>query len=422
MKLLVIQVAALSFDLFKKHSKAEFWSELDLKSVESIFPAVTSSVQATFRTASLPTQHGMLSNGLWDREYSKVRFWEQSSNLYLGTRIWDEFRKNGNKVAQVCWQQSMGLDSDIVLSPAPIHKHHGGMIQDFYSKPSNLYNDICSKLGRKFNLMNYWGPFTSLKSSSWIVDATIEILKGELVEPNLILTYIPHLDYDLQRYGASFNNARKVFGELEKLLEKLLHHAKEQGYEVILFGDYAINDVNKSIRPNKLLLAEKLFSIRDVKGMYYPNFTDSKCFAVCDHQVAHIYFNDLSIYNRAKELFLNFDGLTVREENSAKYGQYLILEADKGTWFSYKWWDNDKNAPDFATHVDIHNKPGFDPCELFMKWLPPLSVPLDDSIVKGSHGRVKGKENQILISSTISLPNNITDILTLSEFIKSTLS
>jgi hypothetical protein len=37
--------------------------------------------------------------------------------------------------------------------------------------------------------------------------------------------------------------------------------------------------------------------------------------------------------------------------------------------------------------VDIHSKPGYDPCELFFGgWLPPKTS-LDASRVKGSHGR-----------------------------------
>ncbi len=64
-------------------------------------------------------------------------------------------------------------------------------------------------------------------------------------------------------------------------------------------------------------------------------------------------------------------------------------------------------APDYARAVAIHHKPGFDPCELFFDpklWFPKLHaarrliqkklgfrmtmdvVPLDASIVRGSHG------------------------------------
>ena len=37
-----------------------------------------------------------------------------------------------------------------------------------------------------------------------------------------------------------------------------------------------------------------------------------------------------------------------------------------------------REAPDFASHVDIHNKPGYDPKELFF---------FNKGVVKGTHGR-----------------------------------
>ena len=86
----------------------------------------------------------------------------------------------------------------------------------------------------------------------------------------------------------------------------------------------------------------------------------------------------------------------------------LVAVAAADAWFAYPYWDDDARAPDFARTVDIHRKPGYDPCELFidpaLRW-PPLQVagfllrkklglrallevvPLDASLVRGSHGR-----------------------------------
>ena len=51
------------------------------------------------------------------------------------------------------------------------------------------------------DLMNYWGPLANHRSSDWIVDAIIAVMAKPEFAPELLLTYIPHLDYDLQRYG-----------------------------------------------------------------------------------------------------------------------------------------------------------------------------------------------------------------------------
>jgi len=83
--------------------------------------------------------------------------------------------------------------------------------------------------------------------------------------------------------------------------------------------------------------------------------------------------NDLSIIDPAER------GLA-----HARCGE-VVLEAAEGCWFDYRWW-RPGAAPDFAGHVDIHNKPGFDPCELFReRW--GLRTGTDPARVRGSHGR-----------------------------------
>jgi hypothetical protein len=88
----------------------------------------------------------------------------------------------------------------------------------------------------------------------------------------------------------------------------------------------------------------------------------------------------------------------------------LLLVARQGWWFAYPWWTDDARAPDYARTVDIHRKPGYDPLELFMDpairmpgayvaaqlakrrlglRAPLETVPLDASLVRGSHGRVE---------------------------------
>lgn len=87
----------------------------------------------------------------------------------------------------------------------------------------------------------------------------------------------------------------------------------------------------------------------------------------------------------------------------------LVLVAEPDSWFTYYYWLDDANAPDFARLVEIHKKPGYDPVELFMdpddKWVKLKAaralarkktgmrymmdvVPLDPSPIRGSHGRL----------------------------------
>jgi hypothetical protein len=89
----------------------------------------------------------------------------------------------------------------------------------------------------------------------------------------------------------------------------------------------------------------------------------------------------------------------------------LVAIAAPDAWFTYYYWLDEAKAPDFARTVDIHRKPGYDPVELFLDpaiRLPRLTVgwkvarrrlgfrglldviPLDASLVRGSHGRRPG--------------------------------
>jgi predicted AlkP superfamily pyrophosphatase or phosphodiesterase len=419
MKCLVIQCAALGYEIWEQHSNSPLWKELRTSQIETVFPAVTCTVQASFRTASLPADHGMISNGLFDRKLKKTLFWEQSSELYTGERIWNKFRRNGGTVGQICWQQSLGSDSDLILSPAPIHKHHGGMIQDFFSQPPQLYRDLCSDLAKKFNLHSYWGPFTSSKSTEWITDAAVELLKNGNAA-DLQLVYLPHLDYTLQKFGPDSPKTAAAFSTLEQNLEKLAKSAKNAGYEIVIFGDYAIEEAKEVVYPNRILLEAGLFSTRNINGMLYPDLYTSKAFTMVDHQVGHVYISDKQNTEKAADIFRKVKG--IRSVHTASDQSYIdtpnsgeiILEAEPGSWFAYQWWENSQQQPDYATHVDIHNKPGFDPCELFFSLWPPMSISTDTSKVKGTHGLT---DKPVMLASTIKM-ENVTSIVELAERIQ----
>jgi hypothetical protein len=100
----------------------------------------------------------------------------------------------------------------------------------------------------------------------------------------------------------------------------------------------------------------------------------------------------------------------------------LIAVAEPDAWFTYYYWTDDAKAPDFARTIDIHRKPGYDPCELFVDpsiRCPKLKiakfllkkklgfrgllevVPLDATLVKGAHGRddVPEDERPVLLGS-----------------------
>lgn len=389
-KLLVIQVAALGYDLVRQRDVAG----LRFQPLESVFPALTCPAQASFRTGLPPAEHGMAGNGVFVRELNRPMFWEQSCRLIKGPRLWDGFK---GRVALLFGQQSLGESVDLLLSPGPIHKHHGGMVEAFYSKPDDLYEQVAAKVGRKFALRQYWGPLASPKSSDWIAAATVALLP----ETDLCLTYLPALDYDLQRHGPASPQAGRALDAVLAQLRQLLDAAKQTGHEAIVFGDYAIGNVNQPVFPNRALRHAGLLQTRVVQGRHYVNFHESRAFAMVDHEVAFV---------------IGDAGDVLRKLPGVQSVDGGIAVAAPGCWFAYPWWDDPREAPDYAGHVDIHNKPGYDPCELFWGW-PPGTVGQNPERIRGSHGRV-GPDRQAAWAATADLGPGVNSLLTLSRRVR----
>lgn len=417
-KWLVVSCAALGWEQARRMRIPG----IEFKPARPVFPALTCVAQASFRTASPPAVHGMVANGLWFPELKKVLFWEQSAALVEGPRIWDGLRARGRRVGLMFWQQSLGESVDLVLSPRPIHKHEGGMIQDCYSQPPDLYERLCDRLKRKFNLMHYWGPLAGRRSSEWIADAVCAVMRDPSWSPDLLLAYLPHLDYDLQRFGPESVQAERARAVLADLLTRMVQSASEAGYAWLIFGDYAIGKVEApAVFPNRALRRAGLFWTRTIKGMAYPDFFNSPAFAIVDHEIAHVYVRDAATRQKVREVLAHLEGVEAVVEGDAlrslgiahrRCGD-LVLIARRGSWFAYPWWEERREAPDYATHIDIHNKPGYDPCELFWGW-PPLSISLDTRRLKGSHGRC-GEADLIAWSSSFDCGREINSLLDLAR-------
>jgi predicted AlkP superfamily pyrophosphatase or phosphodiesterase len=366
----------------------------EIAKLEPTFPAVTSTVQASLLSGKYPREHGIISNGLYDRNTYNVSFWEQSSSLVQSQRIWDTVRKNnGNKTAVLFWQNTMYANSDIVVTPRPIHLDDK-MVMWCYSKPVGYYEKLKEKLG-EFNLASYWGPLASPKSSEWITNAAEYTLESE--RPNFLFVYIPHADYSAQRFGKGAVQVRDDLKKADELVGRLVQKVIDLGIreetQFIILSEYAFNNVNGAVPLNLVLRDADLLSIRTIQEKEYLDLEYSKAFAMVDHQVAHIYVKN-GYERETRKVLENTKGVETILDSSGKKelaidherSGELIAISTKDRWFSYYWWHDESRAPDFARKVDIHRKPGYDPVELFIDHKT-KSIPLDASLIKGSHGR-----------------------------------
>ncbi|MBI2195216.1 MAG: alkaline phosphatase family protein [Planctomycetes bacterium] len=395
-RVLLIDVAGLSFGSAQSAPPDSHLGRLArqglLRPLEPSFPAVTCTVQASLTTGRAPASHAIIANGYYDRDRLLVSFWEQSDRLVTASRIWDAARAQLPSLtsAMLFWQNSIGSNNDWILTPKPIHRHSGGMIPCCYSRPPGLYDELAAEIG-PFNLFWYWGPFTSIRGSQWIARATAEILRRH--RPHLVLSYLPHLDYSQQREGPAGPSVARDLGQVDACLGELLDVASAHDYTLVVAGEYGIEAVSRAVFPNRLLRERGILVPYVVRGMEYLDYGQSRAFAMVDHQIAHVFCHP-SATREVLELFRACPGIERvldRDEQAAwgiqhpKSGE-LVLVAAPGHWLAYPWWREAAARPDFATHVDIHNKPGYDPLELFWEWHP-FRVAQDASRLRGSHGR-----------------------------------
>ena len=410
-KLIVIDIVGLSkkqYDEIKPQNITKILENGSVSSFKPSFPAVTCSIQASIFSGTHPSEHGIISNGYYDQILKHVSFWEQSSDLVNSPRIWDTLKKKlpDSKSGLLFLQNSLYANSDVVITPKPIHLDDK-MIMWCYSKPENFYEKISESIGN-FDLKSYWGPFSSIQSSNWIINSAKKTI--ETHKPDLLIIYLPHLDYTSQKFGPDSDEFKDSVMELDNLLgdfSLFLNQEFNDEYEIIILSEYTFNSVSKSISPNLILRQAGLLSTRRIEGKDYIDYEFSKAFAMVDHQIAHIYINpgyEDEVYQilKNKNLGIILDSKLQKELkiNHPKSGN-LILCANTDSWFNYYWWDDVKYAPDFTFSVDIHRKPGYDPLELFFDFKT-KQISHDTSLIKGSHGLIPTDDNLPLIGTSFT--------------------
>ncbi|MGW4241380.1 alkaline phosphatase family protein [Nocardia sp. NPDC004722] len=382
----------------------------------TVLPAVTCSVQATMLTGLTPAQHGIVGNGWYFRDLGEVHLWRQHNRLIRGEKVWETARRThpGYTAANVCWWYAMGATTDITVTPRPIYHADGRKSPDCYVRPPALHDRLAAELG-EFPLFRYWGPTASLASSEWIVGAARRILEQQ--HPDLLLVYVPHLDYDLQRFGPDAPEAAAAAAAVDATLAPLLSDATAVGAIVVALSEYGITAARRPVDINRTLRAEGLLEVYRQAGMEYLDVWTSRAFAVADHQIAHVYIADPADVPKVRQVLADLPGIDTLYDRQAqarvglnhnRSGE-LVAVAEPDVWFTYYYWLDDGHAPDFAHGVDIHRKPGYDPAELFFdpadRWAKARAglglirkriglryamnvVPLDPSCVRGTHGRL----------------------------------
>jgi predicted AlkP superfamily pyrophosphatase or phosphodiesterase len=413
---LVLNVVGLTQDLLRfAPNLAKLAQQGGTRPITPMLPAVTCAVQSTYLTGKMPSEHGIVGNGWYFRDLAEVWLWRQSNRLVAGEKIWETAKKINPAftAAKLFWWYNMHSTADIAVTPRPCYPADGRKIPDIYTNPPALRNELQQKLGA-FPLFHFWGPTADIVSSAWIAKCASHVEAA--YHPTLSLVYLPHLDYDLQRLGPEHSDVPAAVAEVDALCGELIAEAQRDGRAVVVLSEYGIVPVSGSVGINRALRVAGLLAYREELGREMLDPGASAAFAVADHQIAHVYVKDAANIPKVKALIEGLPGVErVLDEAGKKVmglahanAGELVAIAESDRWFSYPWWLDEAKAPDYARTVDIHRKPGYDPLELFIDpaiVAPKLKIalklakrklgmrtlmdfiPLDESLVKGSHGR-----------------------------------
>jgi predicted AlkP superfamily pyrophosphatase or phosphodiesterase len=395
--------------------------------LREVLPAVTCTAQATMLTGKLPREHGIVGNGWLYRDTMEIRFWQQSNRLLQAEPLYATARRRAAergerfRCAKLFWWFNQGAAVDISVTPKPHYGADGNKAFDILAFPDGLAERLKQKIGA-FPFPTFWGPRAGLPCSEWIGRCAAEVLTSPDGPPELTLVYLPHLDYDTQRWGPAGCDWNKLAGELDAAVAPILDAASKVGARVWVVNEYAHVQVSQPILVNRALRQAGLLAARSGPfGEQLDTFA-SRAFAVCDHQLAHVYVAHPADVPRVQELLAALSGVgrilagEQRSEVALDHGRSgeIVLFAQPNAWFAYPFWLDDHQAPDYARTIDIHRKPGYDPCELFLNpklWWPTGRVlrrllakklgfrtlfdvvPLDSRLVRGSHGLAAPEPN-----------------------------
>ena len=405
-----------------------------VRTLRPTLPALTTTVQSSMFTGVEPNQHGIVANGWFNREQQEVQFWKQSNRLVEAEKVWETARKRDPSFtcANICCWYAMYSSCDVTVTPRPIYCADGRKIPDCWTDPPELRDRLQKAFGT-FPLFRFWGPAADIESTRWIADAAMKVHRD--FDPTLLLVYLPHLDYGLQKLGPGHPDIPGHLRDLDREVSRLLEYLDSRNVRTVMVSEYGIVPVDDAVAVNRVLREAGHITVRNELGRELLDPGLSSAFAVADHQVAHVYVADHERIPEVAELLGTVPGIeqVLRGDDLAAAGLdhdrsgELVLVSDRNRWFCHDWWMHPDQAPDYQRTVDIHRKPGYDPRELFLDpaiRFPRLKIarkllarklgfrnlldviPLDTSLVRGSHGRVNqalGWDPVLISEATVNM-------------------
>ena len=312
--------------------------------------------------------------------------------------------------------------ADCAVTPRPMYPADGRKVLDVYTQPAELRDELQRELGA-FPVVQLLGARGRHRvDASWIADARECIEQKH--SPTLTLVYLPHLDYNLQRFGPPITRSRRRRARRSTTicggLIALLRGARRR---VIVLSEYGITRVASPVHINRVLREAGLLTVREELGRELLDAGASEAFAVADHQVAHVYVQrsarrSPTVRDAARsaspgvERVLDARGKRAHRHSITRARGDLVAIA-AAELVHLLLLAGRRARAGLRAHGRYPSQAGYDPVELFLD--PALAcrrcrgpklarkqlgfrklldvIPLDATLVKGSHGRRPADED-----------------------------
>ena len=173
----------------------------------------------------------------------------------------------------------------------------------------------------------------------------------------------------LQKNGPSSGRTLNIeIGLIDDVVKDLTTFYEDRGATVIILSEYGISEVDHPIHVNRLLNEAGYISTRRERNGLTLDCGASRAFALADHQIAIVHVANQDDSDEVEILLKEAPGIehVFRESNAPDWAANMfhgercgtfVCVANKSSWFTYYFWSDTNDAPDYAPTVAIHEKP-----------------------------------------------------------------
>lgn len=376
------------------------------------FPSLDISLQASMTTGVTSGVHGIVSGGVFRRQKRELSFQERSNTLLSKKRFWQSRHLPRRvRAAMMFWSNPLAGGADFVLGCCSYGRPEG-----MAEQPAGLYGQLKAKLG-PLDCGLLQGPGADWRASRWIASAAAEVWRQSGCD--LAWVNLPGLEAAAVRHGPNSEEALEALRQIDALAAQLAQGVGQEGGQALVVGTGEMSPVSSAALPNARLVEAGLLQLVQTPLGQLPDLDRSRAFALCDHQIAHIYCLDDSCAADAADALRELDGVAGvlgRDElfepglGHDRSGELVAL-AKPDVWLAYPWWSAEADEP-FAQAVAL-NSFGNDPCGFIPS---PASGQVTAKLaeVRASRGLVAGPATDCMLSATCQLPaagrGEITDL------------